>query len=270
MRITQTLLITGFALLLCRAVPAAAQETTSNDDGVVEKIEVQRADSHKTKYPTLRFLKDNRVFIRSQLDLLKTQVTRERTGQAEIIDGRYLWLNELAQAIAAAGDSVGVARSNAAVDTLLDSVKRLGELDDTLRLMEKLLAQQRKRLLELEQDFVGRQETSLVIVLRGMAGRSAPATIVVGEGNDFVRLDLTAEQRASLEEGGIAQLFHEFVEPRRHTYLIAFEGNGWGDTDPASVTIDVERDHMTFLEIDASQLDRNLDAMGLLTSVWSR
>ncbi|MCI0452248.1 MAG: hypothetical protein L0Z51_07635, partial [Candidatus Latescibacteria bacterium] len=139
-----------------------------------------------------------------------------------------------------------------------------------LSTIEDLLAEHRTRLLGIEQDFLGRQETALVILVRGFTGKSAPATIVIQDQEDVVRVDLTPEQRASLEQGGIAQVFHEFVEPREHVISVSFEGNGWPAGSTLPITVDTVRDRLTFLGLDLSRLDPSREAMGLLTDVWYR
>ena len=76
------------------------------DDGdkragkLVETTEVKRTEPKGPKHPSLRFLKDHRVFIRARLDMLRTQTTRVRTDDAELLDERFLLLSELAAAIA--------------------------------------------------------------------------------------------------------------------------------------------------------------------------
>ena len=136
--------------------------------------------------------------------------------------------------------------------------------------MEKLLAEQQKRLLLLEEDFLGHQETALVILVKGLSGKRAPAAIVLSEDNDVVRVELTPEQRTSLEQGGIAQIYHEFVEPREHVFAVSFTGKAWAEAETAAVSVEAARDRLTFLELDLSHLNRDREAGGLLTSVWYR
>lgn len=268
MRTTAMMMLLGVLLLGNPLSDARA----GGDDGdeTKETIEVKRAEEEKTKHPTLRFLKDNRVFLRAQLDRLRTQITKEHSGEAEILDERYLWLQQMAADIAAATDSVGGAHRAALDDSLLGSVTELGDLEGRLGEMESLLAEQRRRLLMLEEDFLGRQETSLVILVKGLSNRNAPASIVVGEDNEFVRIELNEDQRASLERGGIAQIYHEFVEPREHAFIVSFAGRSWSDSEPVVVNVEAARDRMTFLELDLSQLDSDQSTNGLLTSVWYR
>ncbi len=260
-----------FALPLLAACPVwVAAQTDADSLGVVESIEVKRAEAKETKYSSLKFLKDNRVFIRAQLDLLRVQMTRTRADHPQMLDQRYLLLKQMSAAIAAARDTVSAESLLTAQRQLMTSVTQLGELEVQLSTIEDLLAEHRTRLLGIEQDFLGRQETALVILVRGFTGKSAPATIVIQDQEDVVRVDLTPEQRASLEQGGIAQVFHEFVEPREHVISVSFEGNGWPAGSTLPITVDTVRDRLTFLGLDLSRLDPSREAMGLLTDVWYR
>jgi hypothetical protein len=259
------------ACLVCAGgAPRATAQLDADTTGVVESIEVKRADTKEPKYTSLKFLRDNRVFIRAQLDRLKVQVTRTRSDEAHTLDQRYLLLKQMSDAIAAARDTVSAESLLAAQRQLMTSVTQLGELEVQLKTIEDVLAEHRTRLLGIEQDFLGHQETALVILVRGFAGKSAPATIVIQDQEDVVRVDLTLEQRASLEQGGIAQVFHEFVEPREHVITVSFEGNGWPAGSTLPITVDTVRDRLTFLGLDLSRLDPSREAMGLLTDVWYR
>jgi hypothetical protein len=176
----------------------------------------------------------------------------------------------MSAAIAAACDTVRSGQELAARRDLMESVTQLGEMEGELTLMETLVAEQQRRLLALEKDFLGHQETALVIVVRGLSGKGAPASIEIAEENEVVRVDLTREQQRSLEQGGIAQVFHEFVEPRAHTLAVSFAGSSWAGAAPLSVTVETTRDRLTFLELDLSRLDPNQPTLGLLTSTWYR
>jgi hypothetical protein len=252
---------------LVAAVPAAARADTER---LEETIEVKRAETKDTKHPSLRFLKDNRVFLRECLDRVRLQVRLTRTDDAEVIDERLLRMQEMAAAIAAARDTVGTMHALTPGRDLLASVTELGALEGELDLMEQLLAEQRQRLLMLEEDFLGHQETALVVLVRGLDDRNAPATIVFSEESEFVRVPLTVEQRSSLSMGGIAQIYHEFVEPREHTYAVSFEGEGWGTVAPVPIAVLAARDRLTFLELDLSDLDNRSGSAGLQASVWYR
>jgi hypothetical protein len=262
-------------LLLVLVSPAAraADATTPTStsvpaDSVIETLKVQREEIKAPKHESLRFLKDHRVFVRSQLDRLRTQVTREHTNGTQILDARYLKLQEMSAAIAAAQDTIGGEQARAAQQALLSSVTELGKLEASLDLMDSLLVDERARLLWLEKDFIGHQETALVIVIRGATLHDLPTGISIAEENEVTHVTLSDADRASLAQGGIAQIYHEFVEPRAHALQVKLEGGAW-DSRPASVvTLDAPRDRLTFLELDLSS---SVTALSTLNSrVWHR
>ena len=257
-------------LLLIGAHSAVFAQTTVDSTTVTESIEVKRAENKEPKHESLKFLKDNRVFIRAQIDLLRVQTTRTQAEHATVLDARYLALKEMSAAIAAASDTVSADSLRTAQRRLMTSVTELGELERQMAKVEALLADHRTRLIAIEGDFLGHQETALVIVMRGFAGQHAPATVVISEDEDVIRVELTPEQRASLEQGGVAQVYHQFVEPRAHVFTVAFEGNGWPAASTQSITVDAVRDRLTFLSLDLSRLDPSQEAMGLLTDIWYR
>jgi hypothetical protein len=243
---------------------------TAPGDSVIETLEVKREEVKAPEHESLRFLKDHRVFVRAQLDRLRTQITREHTNTAEPLDARYLKLQEMSAAIAAAQDTIGGEQAIAAQRSLLASVTELGRLEQSLDLMDSLLVDQRTRLLWLEQDFLGHQETALVIVIRGMPEHDLPSGVSIAEDGEVAHIALSPEQCASLSKGGIAQIYHEFTEPRTHAISVRFEGAAWATRPAPVVTLDATRDHLTFLELDLSRLDGEQASSGLVTRVWYR
>ena len=262
---TLSVLVTGGAYAAETTTPAPASAPT---DSVIETLEVKREEIKAPKHESLRFLKDHRVFVRSQLDRLRTQVTREHTNGTQILDARYLKLQEMSAAIAAAQDTIGGEQARAAQQSLLSSVTELGKLEASLDLMDSLLVDERARLLWLEKDFIGHQETALVIVIRGATAHDLPVGIAIGEENEVTHVTLSDADRASLAQGGIAQIYHEFVEPRTHALQVKLEGGAW-DSRPASViTLDAPRDRLTFLELDLSSAATALSSLN--SRVWYR
>jgi len=243
---------------------------TAPADSIIETLEVKKAEIEAPERASLRFLKDHRVFVRAQLDRLRTQVTREHTNAAEMLDARYLKLKEMSAAIAAAQDTIGGEQAVAAQRALFASVTELGQLEASLDLMDSLLVDQRTRLLWLEQDFLGHQETALVIVIRGLPDHDVPSGISIAEDGDITHTALTREQCASLANGGIAQIYHEFVEPRAHSLEVRLEGGAWETAPSSTVALEAARDRLTFLELDLSQLNREQASRGLVTRVWYR
>ncbi len=256
--------------LVLTVLPALAGEE-GDTEKVKETVEVKRTETRETKHPTLQFLKDNRVFLRARLDQLSTRVIKTRTTGAEMLDARFLMLKEMAENIAAARDTVDAANKQMSQRDVLTSVSQLGDLEAELTLMETLLSEQQSRLLSLEQDFLGDQETALVILMKGLEGKtSIPEAIVVTEENEVVRVGLRPEHRLSLTQGGIAQIYFEFVEPREHLIEVSFSGDGWAEVLPVKVAVDTRRNQITFLELDLGGLDKSRQYSGLQTAVWYR
>ncbi len=90
------------------------------------------------------------------------------------------------------------------------------------------------------------------------------------EGNDVLNVPLTAAQQASLRNGGVAQIYHRFVEPRDHVYGVAFAGEAWASTAPVEVPVTTDRDRITFVELDLSGLAPQPGDIGLVAKVWQR
>ncbi len=247
-----------------------AQDMTPTDTTVVETTEVKRQKAKGVKHKSLSFLRDNRVFVRAQLDQLKLQVTRTREGRAQDLNARYLLLQEMSQAIAAASDTVGAQHGVMGDTELLDSVGDLADLESQLSAMEQLLAEQRQRLLLLEQDFLGHQESAMVIVVRGLADKGIPSVVKISEGVNLIEVPLSHEQQESLRMGGIAQVYHEFVEPRPHEFEIRFDGGGWNPAIVHPIVVEAARDRLTFLELDLTNLNRASADAGIRANVWYR
>ena len=272
MRATRTtvalcLIVTAAA---ARGAIAGGDEDAREKGRVVETIDVERVEAKGSKHPSLRFLRDNRDFLRAQLDRLHTQIVHERSEDAELLDERFLRLREMSDAIAAARDTVGTARDRSAERELLASIAELSTLEAELDRMERIHAEQRARLLLLEEDFLGHQESALVVVLKGLSGKRSPGSVALAEDGEIVRVDLTAAERNALEQGGVVQIYHEFVEPRAHVFHVRFDGEGWQGSPPVAVDVEAARDRLTFLELDLSRLDPDQEALGLLASVWYR
>lgn len=265
--------IVAFAVSLL-SVSAVAANTTADEPtasaNTIETNEVKRAEHKAPKHPSLRFLRDNRVFIRAQLDRLRLQTTRVRNDDARSLDARYLRLKEMSEAIAAARDTIRARQALASETELLESVTELAALEAQLAEMERLLADQRRRLLLLEEDFLGHQQTALVVVIKGLGSKGTPETVVFAEDNEVVRVTLSEQQRASLAHGGIVQIYHEFVEPREHVYQVSFAGVSWDESVALSVPLEAARNRLTFLELDLSRLDSGAPSGGLETAVWYR
>jgi len=233
-------------------------------------IKVERSKVETPDRPSLRFLKDNRDFLRSQLDRLR-QVERRRDIQAQELSSRDLLYRRLAAEIAAESDSLATAQSLAAQRELLRSVSGLGELERELDTLEQMLLAQRDRFQLIEDDYVGRQETALMVLLNGFPKGDAPDALVISEAGEAEwRIELNAAQKESLRHGGAARLIYEFVEPRNTILEMSFEGAAFATTTPLQFQIDPLRDRLNLLEIDLSGLLANAESPDVSSRSWAR
>lgn len=261
----RALMLTGLLLGTATAAAAPAPEAPT-----VETTRVKTRKADRPDHPSLRFLRDNRDFLRSQLDRLRLETSLDRQGRADPLDARQLRLREMAAAIAAARDTVDHAGAELERRQLLASVGQLRDLELQLDLMDSLVADQGLRLGWLENDFLGRQETALVVLVRGDAGQAAPGGLVLSEDGDNLHIALDETARASLTRGGIVQIEHRLVEPRSHTLTVGFTGAAWADHPGAAVQVEAPRDQLTFLELDLSRLDPRQPGAQLVVGVWQR
>lgn len=251
----------GIASAGSGAAPVAAE---------TRRVEVKRHRAEAPDRPHLVFLKENRVFLRAELDRLRQLVKVTREGQGDLLDPRLLRLRELAAEAAAAGDTLGAAEAALAARRRLEHVEEIAGLEARLAGLEGQLAAQAGRLASVEADYLGEQRTALVVVVGGFAGRTAPAAVVLAEGERSWRVEFTPPQRLALEQGGVAQVHHAHVEPRAHEFSLAFEGDGWQGTPPAVVSVETPRDRLTFLEFDLGGAAAGDGAGGPTAVVWQR
>lgn len=246
--------------LVADVTPARAQENVS--------VTVERVRPKKDKIATLKFLRENRDFIRARYDLLR-QKPRGDQGQAGEIDPRFLAYQEMLRDLFAARDSVGVANDSLARQQLLASITELGKLENQLDVMDRLLAEQRTRLGVLQDDFIGRQRTALVVVLSGYPAAAAVDRVSIRlEDGDTLTVPLTDAHRASLRKGGVVQVFHGFVEPRAQVVEVAIAGDRWPSGDTGYVTLDPARDRLTLLRLDLSTVRPDGGAPSIQANTW--
>ena len=231
-------------------------------------VRVERARPEKDARPTLRFLKDNRDFLRARFDLLR-QKPGDLIAQGGEIDPRFLAYQQMLRDLMAARDSVAAADDSLARRQLLASINELGRLEDQLDLMDRVLADQRTRLGILQEDFAGRQQTALMVVVSGWSAE-VPLTGVrlTLEGGDTLRVAFTPEQCLSLQKGGVVQIFHGFVEPREQVVEVAITGDRWPAGDTGYVTLDPTRDRLTLLRLDLSTLRSDQGVPSIQANTW--
>jgi hypothetical protein len=260
--------VAGVLSLLLAAPGAHAGSPVAAPDAQVVDVRVDRVRPEKPKYVTLRFLRENRDFLRARLDLLR--LTRnEQPGGGDALDPRFLAYGQMLREALAAQDSVAGTGDAFARRALLDRIARLGDLESELDRMDSLLAGQRTRLTTLESDFTGHQETALVILVRGNPAGGAPAALtIVLEDSTVLNVPLTPAQRQALGEGGIAEVFHGFVEPREQVIEFTVARNAGPGREQGWVTLQPARDRLTFLQLDLSGLDAADPSARLRAGAW--
>jgi hypothetical protein len=229
-------------------------------------IRVERVKPEKEKLPTLRFLKDNRDFLRSRIDELR-QGPRVRDEAAADLDPRLLGYVEMLGDLAAARDTLDAQRRHED-RAFLASVTELGDLEAELALLGTLLDEQSNRLGQLEADFLGRQQTAVVVLLKGMPEAGSLETLDLTDSyGETTRIPLSAEARATLGRGGVLQVYHDFTEPRDQTWEVAVTGADWASA-PAYLQFEPTRNRLSFLELDLAGLERKEGAASLSARAW--
>lgn len=257
-RMRSPLLAVCFAAALC--APAFA-------DGVTT-VEVERVRPKKPRVETLRFLKENRDFIRARFDALRLKSV-ERAGEAVAVDPRFLRYPELLAAALASHDSVRTMDDAWKRRELMASITELGGLEAQLDRLEQLLAAQRLRLGILQDDFTGDQRTALIVVVSGQpAGTPLDSVTVALEDGSRLEVPLHPGERESLAAGGVVQVFHGFVEPREQVVEIAIAGSAWPAGTRGFVTLEPVRDRLMLLRLDLNRMDAANGAGGIEASTW--
>ncbi|NOT32931.1 MAG: hypothetical protein HOP12_02040 [Candidatus Eisenbacteria bacterium] len=249
------------------SLPAGEISPADVWSGVPLTVEVDRIKPQKLKLPMLRFLKENRDFIRAQFDLLR-QKPLEGEGLAADVDPRFLEWGQMLARILADRDSVSLADNERQRRELFASITELGQLEGQLDQMERLLAEQRGRLQRLQDDFTGDQRTALVVVLSGYPqGIPVSGVTVTLEDGARLTVPLTESQRTSLQQGGVVQVFHGFVEPREQVIQIAL-GAEAVDGSIGYVSLEPVRDRLTFLRLDLSTVRPDQGAPSIEATTW--
>ncbi len=245
------------------AAPASRAHATPT----ATDVRVERVRPHKESHPTLRFLRENRDFIRAALDRTRQQPA-SGSAAAVSIDPRFLTYRELLAAVAASRDSVALADQAGRSRELLHSVTELGDLEAQLDEFDRQLAAQRARLGVLQADFTGDQRTSLAVVLSGYPPDATPSAVQLTlEDGSLLTVTLSAGERDALRQGGAVQIFHGYVEPREQVVQIALAGGGAAG-DAGFVTLDPPRDRLTLLHLDLSAVRAAEGAPGIHASTW--
>jgi hypothetical protein len=256
LRISRRLLqwgIGSFAAFVAIHAGSALAQTPSD---VPPNVQVTRVEEKDSKIQTLRFLEENLDFFRAQLDLLRMTFGEDHFGYGENLDRRSLLLLELLAEGRAQEDSAASMAQQDRARRLMESVAEMTAVEKEMDTMEEMLRQQRERLARLEEDFRGRQETALIVLMSGIPSGGVPEEVLFQEeGGDSYRISLSNIDADALREGGLAQLLHSFVEPRELRYAVSWKGPG-GESSPAlPVVVVPERDRLNFVELDFAKID---------------
>jgi len=254
-------------LALAALVALLAAPRASADDTERSPVKVERVKRNKPKKPTLRFLRQNLDFLRSQLDWLE-EVPRSSGDDALSLDERWLHYRELMASATTSRDSVEAARLAQERVDFLESVAELAGLEERLDAMAGLLDEQETRLAWLDEDFTGRQETALIVLLDDMPVNDVPVAVrLTDENGDARTIDLSGPRAELFADGGVVQLTHEFVEPREQVWEIAFLDERDVASAPYYVTFQPTRDRLSFLELSlAGDAPGAVD--GLSAGLW--
>lgn len=259
------------AWLWCASPGQAQIETPAELQQLApEQLEVERVDPKKEKTTTLQFLKENREFLRSQLDLLRLKRRGDLEGEASLLDPRYAMFQEMLRQIEAARQTVGAEELALQRQQLLESITQLGDLEAQLDAIERVVDEQHARLGRLEEDFVGRQQTALVILVKGCPEGAVPTELLLTEEGQTIRVPMSDEQWAALRKGGVAQIYHALVEPREHQLAVGLAGEGWAAQSTHALTLEPERDRLTFLQLDLAAAHPGDAAPQVHSSIWVR
>lgn len=249
-------------LMLVNVRPAHAQPV------VVTELEISRVRPKREKHETLRFLKENRDFIRARIDLLREKPAGSR-AEGGGIDPRFLTYADMLAAIHAGRDSALASEDARRRRELYGSVRDLAELEDELDRMERLLTAQRGRLATLERDFTGLQRTEWMVVLSGRASSPIDAVVITMDDGRSHTAAVTQEQRDLLERGGALEIAHARLEPREQVISVRIIGRGWAADTDAFVTLSPERDRLTLLRLDLTSAVPEEGAASLEATTWT-
>jgi hypothetical protein len=232
-----------------------------------EAVKVERARPDKAKRPTLKFLRENRDFLRGRVDGL-TEVLRDSDG-GDFFDPAHLDYLRRLRAAEDARDSLLALGRDLRRTELLAEIAELARFESDLDLVEQLLLEQGRRLDRLEADFAGRQETGLLVLVEGHPAESAADSLVLvdGFGHETV-YTFDALKRESLRTGALARIYHRFIEPRDQALTLQLRG---GETPAVAATIELAPDHhrLNVLVLNFDGVDREHGILGLEARTWS-
>lgn len=268
----RTALSFGLLLVLAaspvRADEPAAPATDPALPAMPAEVRLERAKPMRDKYPTLRFLHENRDFIRGRYDRLREQPVAKK-GEATAIDPRFLTYRELLATLDRGADSLARAEDERARHTLFASVTELSSLESELDQIERTLDAQRGRLAVLEKDFTAHPATEMLVVLSGLPSGTDLASVTLElEDGGAVTLPLGPAEQEALRAGGMVEVFHAFVEPRAQNVRVAVGGAAWPAGDSGWLPIEPARDRLNLVRLDLSGLGPATGITGIHAATW--
>jgi hypothetical protein len=272
--IVRALLPFALALMVATGAPAHADDAAPSvplDPALPPppaEVRLERAKPMREKYPTLRFLRENRDFIRGRYDRLRERPV-ERAGDATAIDPRFLTYRELLAGLDRGADSLARAEDERGRHDLFASVTELGSLETELDQMEETLDAQRGRLAVLEKDFTAHPATEMLVVLSGLPPGTDLASVTLElEDGGAVTLPLGDAERAALRAGGMVEVLHVFVEPRAQSVRVAVAGAAWPAGDSGWLPLEPARDRLNVVRLDLSGLGPATGITGIRAATW--
>lgn len=263
-----TVLLALAAPTVARSAEAPARPEAAAGSATPVEVRVERVKPMRDKHPTLRFLRENRDFIRARFDRLREKPL-ERKGETTAIDPRFLAYAQMLAALDAGRDSLLASEEARSRRLLFESVGQLAELEAQLDQMELQLDVQRGRLAVLERDFTGDQKTELMVVLTGLPEAALVSAVTLElEDGGVLSLPLSDPQRESLRQGGMVEIFHGFVEPRAQVVRVGVAGASWPSGDSGYMKLEPARDRLNLLRLDLSTLSPEPGAPGIGASTW--
>ena len=232
------------------------------------EVRLERVKPVHEKYATLRFLRENRDFIRGRYDHLREQPV-DRKGEAAAIDPRFLAYRELLASLDRSRDSLTGREDERARHALFASVTELGSLETELDGMERALGDQRGRLATLERDFTGNPTTEVLVVLSGLPADLDLASVTLElEDGGALTLPLGAAEREALRGGGLVEILHAYVEPRAQMVRVGVAGSAWPSGDSGWLPLDPARDRLNVIRLDLDGLGRTTGITGIHAATW--
>jgi hypothetical protein len=190
-------------------------------------------------------------------------------GEAVEVDERYLKFRSMQDGIDAGRASMAARQDSLDAIELLKNVLALGALEHELREIEGLLEAEEQRLAQIQEDYVGRQQTALIILARGTVPEQVPTGLLIHlEEGESLWVALDEPTKESLNRGGIAQIFQGFVEPRSQWIEVGLGGGGWEGSEHGFLEIEPQRDRLTLVELDLGAVARSTGVMGLTARAW--